>query len=586
MKNLQRLTITIFFWFALYACQTQDPSALNEDQFDQLDSNAAIDPNNLPPSMWSQAQRQASAGYYYLVGEYTAMKGDLKVALDLYRAAYQLDPVEFLAEKYLGTETRLSEGQETLLHAKKMTLLYPKSAYLHLLHGELLIKYREYDEAIVETKRALSLSPGYEKAYIQLVSIYQKKGQLDKSLEAAKTLVNKIPGSVFGWSLLSRIYLHEKKYKKALNAVEKAHRLQSNNPELIILHAYLAEKNNKPKKAVSLYIQFFSRNVKHEEIVSRTILLLKTFGSLDKALNKVEELVQKPRLSGLTSLHIQRVFILWELKRVAEGSKLLKDLVDRNPYSAQLVFFSGMSYERLGNKSQAMEQYKIVPEESDYFIPSQYKISEILREQKRYQEAIEVINKILDHKYASWELYILAANIYGDLNDFEQAIEILKKGYKKYQLKTRLLFMRGVYEEKAKDYEACIETMKEVIAKDPQFSSAYNYLGYLYAERGENLEEAEKLILQALILKPNDGYYLDSLGWVYYMQGKYKMAIKYLQKSVSLLPNEGVILEHLGDAYLAIEEKAKALELYQKALKGNLDESDSKRIKDKINDLK
>ncbi|MFK7825689.1 MAG: tetratricopeptide repeat protein [Oligoflexales bacterium] len=582
---MQRIMTIIFCWLTTLACQTQNETTLNEDQFDQLDNRTAIDPNRLPPSMWSQAQRQASAGYYYLVGEYTAMKGDLKVALDLYKAAYQLDPVEFLAEKYLGTETRISEGQETLLHAKKMTLLYPKSAYLHLLLGELLIKYKEYDDALAETRLALKLNPRYEKAFIQLVSIYQKKGQLEKSLQAAKSLVEKIPGSVFGWSLLSRIYLHKKNYKKALRAVDKAHSLQNNNPELVILYAYLAEKNNRPKKALNLYIQFFRRNVKHEEIVSRTILLLKTFGSLDNALNKVEQLVKKPRLSGLTSLQVQRVFLLWELKRVAEGSKLLKELVNRNPHSAQLVFFSGMSYERLGNKNQAIEQYKIVPEESDYYIPAQYKICQILREQKQYKKAIEVINEILDHKYASWELYILAANIFGDLDEFEQAIQVLQKGYKRYQLKTRLLFMRGVYEEKSKDYEACIETMKEVIAKDPQFSSAYNYLGYLYAERGENLEEAEKLILQALILKPNDGYYFDSLGWVYYMQGKYKQAIKYLQKSVSLLPNEGVILEHLADAYLAIEQKDKALELYQKALKGNLDEADSKRVKDKINDL-
>ena len=586
MKKLKRISLILFAFLAMYACRTKDQSTLKEEEFDQLSNNPAMDPSNLPPSMWSQAQRQASAGYYYLVGEYTAMKGDLKVALDLYKAAYQLDPVEFLAEKYLGTETRLSEGKETLLHAKKMTLLYPKSAYLHLLLGELLIRYKEYDDAITETKRALELNPRYEKAYIQLVSIYQKKGQVDKSLQAASSLVKKIPGSVFGWSLLSRIYLHQKKEKKALEAVHKAHALQNNNPELIILYAYLAEKNNKPKKATNLYFQFFNRNVKHEEIVSRTILLLKTFGSLDKALIKVEELVKKPKLSGLTSLHIQRVFILWELKRVDEGSKLLADLVKSNPHSAQLVFFSGMSYERLGDKNKAIEQYKLVPAQSDYFIPAQYKICQILREQKKYNAAIKVIEEVLDHKYGSWELYILAANIYGDLEKFGQSIEVLNKGYKKYQLKTRLLFMRGVYEEKAKEYEACIETMQKVIAKDPQFSSAYNYLGYLYAERGENLEEAEKLILQALALKPNDGYYLDSLGWVYYMQGKYKKAIKYLQQSVTLLPNEGVILEHLADVYLAIDDKKKALELYQKALKGNLDDKDSKRVKNKINDLK
>lgn len=586
MKKLQLIPIILCAWLVVCACQTQDQDSLSEDQFDQLSNTTPMDPNNLPPSMWSQAQRQASAGYYYLVGEYTAMKGDLSVAMDMYKAAYYLDPVEFLAEKYLGTETKLSDGEETLIHAKKMTLLYPKSAYLRLQLGELLTRHKQYDEALIETKKALELNPSSDSAYIQLVSIYQKQGHLDKSLEAAQSLVKKNPGSIYGWSLISRIYLHQKKYKKALEAIDKAHKLHSNNPELLILYAYLAEENKQHDKAFDLYFQFFKRNVKHEEIVSRTILLLKTFGSLDKALLKVEELTKNPRLSGLNGLHIQRVFILWELKRVAEGSKLLEELVTRNPHSAQLIFFSGMSYERLGDQNKAIEQYMSVPEESDYFIPSRYKVCQILQAQKKFNDAINVIEKLLDHKYASWELYILAANIFGDLNKFEDSIATLNKGYQKYQLKTRLLFMRGVYEEKAKDYQACMKTMREVIEKDPQFSSAYNYLGYLYAERGENLEEAKRLILQALAIKPNDGYYLDSLGWVYYMQGNYQKALEYLSKAVSILPNEGVILEHLADTLLALDEKEKALEYFQKALKGNLDEGDAKRIQEKIDKLK
>ena len=59
---------------------------------------------------------------------------------------------------------------------------------------------------------------------------------------------------------------------------------------------------------------------------------------------------------------------------------------------------------------------------------------------------------------------------------------------------------------------------------------ALNYLGYSYADKGINLEEALALIQKALKLKPDNGYMIDSLGWVYFKMGKHEEAVKALQK--------------------------------------------------------
>ncbi|CAD7783277.1 MAG: Tetratricopeptide repeat protein [Candidatus Methanoperedenaceae archaeon GB50] len=70
--------------------------------------------------------------------------------------------------------------------------------------------------------------------------------------------------------------------------------------------------------------------------------------------------------------------------------------------------------------------------------------------------------------------------------------------------------------------DMCIKEMRQTISLDPNHAEALNYLGYTYAEMGENLEEAERLIKRALEIKPEDGYIIDSLGWVYYQRGEYK----------------------------------------------------------------
>jgi tetratricopeptide (TPR) repeat protein len=127
--------------------------------------------------------------------------------------------------------------------------------------------------------------------------------------------------------------------------------------------------------------------------------------------------------------------------------------------------------------------------------------------------------------------------------------------------------------------------MKEVIRKDPKHSSAFNYLGYLYAEAGINLDEAETLIMKALEIKPNDGYYTDSLGWVYYQKKEYDKALETLLRADQLVPEEGIILEHIGDVYRAMSNLVKAKEYYQKALKGKMESTDVPRIEKKVQEV-
>jgi tetratricopeptide (TPR) repeat protein len=99
---------------------------------------------------------------------------------------------------------------------------------------------------------------------------------------------------------------------------------------------------------------------------------------------------------------------------------------------------------------------------------------------------------------------------------------------------------------------------------------------------GKNLDEAEKLILKALELEPNDGFFIDSLGWVYYQKGDYKRAVSELERAVSLVVDDPTIIEHLGDAYEKLGRQQEALDRYRRALKRVQEEDQSNRIGEKI----
>jgi Flp pilus assembly protein TadD len=93
---------------------------------------------------------------------------------------------------------------------------------------------------------------------------------------------------------------------------------------------------------------------------------------------------------------------------------------------------------------------------------------------------------------------------------------------------------------------------------EPDQPLVLNYLGYSWVEQGERLEEAQDMIRRAVELRPNDGFIVDSLGWVYYRLGKKAEAVVQLERAVELQPEDPVINDHLGDAYWAVGRQREA----------------------------
>jgi tetratricopeptide (TPR) repeat protein len=108
----------------------------------------------------------------------------------------------------------------------------------------------------------------------------------------------------------------------------------------------------------------------------------------------------------------------------------------------------------------------------------------------------------------------------------------------------------------------------------------------MYVERGQNLTEAVQLIKRALDLDPENGYFIDSLGWAYYQQGRYADALKELQRAVSLAKEDPVILDHLADAYIKVGRADDAITAWERALKGDVESGVAGTIKKKLDDAR
>ena len=109
--------------------------------------------------------------------------------------------------------------------------------------------------------------------------------------------------------------------------------------------------------------------------------------------------------------------------------------------------------------------------------------------------------------------------------------------------------------------------------------NAYNYLGYMWADKGVHLQESLELIQEALKLDPDNGAYLDSLGWVLYRLGRYDEALPYLRHAVETLQKEdrqddATVLDHLAEVLLKLGKRDEAILALKRAVQADPDNKD------------
>jgi tetratricopeptide (TPR) repeat protein len=173
-----------------------------------------------------------------------------------------------------------------------------------------------------------------------------------------------------------------------------------------------------------------------------------------------------------------------------------------------------------------------------------------------FDKAITDIRSLLKGGAEDREVYLRIGIIYTRGKRWSDALEALAKAQQlssKPEEKAYVDFLRGDLYQRQKMFDQAEGEFKKVLAvtapTDPQAAATLNYLGYMNADRGVKLDESLNFIKQALTLEPNNGAYLDSLGWAYFKLGKYDLAEENLTKAESHMGTDPTVQEHLGDLY-------------------------------------
>ena len=235
---------------------------------------------------------------------------------------------------------------------------------------------------------------------------------------------------------------------------------------------------------------------------------------------------------------------------------------------------------------KAGESYQSVNDDSALKWAVRLRTANALAELERIDDAAEEFRLMAIERPGRTDPLISLADMFRRDERYLEAIDAYDQAFARIPtLEKRhwtLLYARGMSLERAKLWERAETDFLRALELEPDQPLVLNYLGYSWVEMGMNLSRARAMIETAVEQRPNDGYIVDSLGWVLYRLGEFEEAARFLERAAELRPIDPVILDHFGDGLWRVDRRDEARFQWQRALSFDPEEELAVAISEKL----
>ncbi len=530
--------------------------------------------------------------------------------------------------------------QKAIEQYEALVRLDPKEINNYVMLGRLYRLGNQDAKAEAVFKKALGSDPNSKPALSYLAQLYADRGQYKAAIEA----LERIPESERDSQTLGMLglaYAQAHDYGRAISTYRQALKDDPDNQDLRRYYAEALMATGKTSEARDELEQILKADPEDGSTYLRLGHLDRVEGRFDEARQELAK--AKTLLPDNAEVVFEQVLLEDAVGNDDQAIQMLQGLLKDSarpdgqytPAEAnnRAIFLErlGMIYRQQEKYDQALAVFRQIVALGQAQAPrGEALIVETLRLNRQPEKAIDEVNAALQTYPKDRSLITLRASLIGEQGHVEEAVQSLEglmkdhprdveaqlaiaevysqaKRYgdaeraaqkalamsSKADDQENALFMLGSIYEREKKYDRAEEQFKKVLAADPLNGPAANYLGYMLADRGVRLEESVKYIQKALELDPNNGAYLDSLGWAYFKMHRLDLAEGPLEKAARLITDDPTILEHLGNLHLALgkeklaeQEWERALKEWPKAVSSDFDAAEAARLQKKLDELK
>lgn len=526
--------------------------------------SSRADDNELRKSFLNGHFSEGFAGSF-LASQYARRSGDFESSAEYLKNAYEKSPDDLdLAKQLEGTLLLAGHVDDAVKIAKVIYAAKPDDAVSALLLSLEAEQSGDSEKSLSILNTSFKTSDGQlwlplVKAWLELKQKTLKKpvqiGSIKSATGRAAMIVH------YHLALVNDMAGFE---SAAVTNFQSA--AAEENPPVRVMQALYEfyERNKKPAKLkpiVETYLaqhpDFAREDIAVHNVHEGIAEVLFTMGSIMLSANLNQDAIIYLRLA----LYLKPDFPLVQLtlgdcysdmEQYASANEIYSHINSSHRLYKSAQINQAVNYHRMGDISKAVELLDKLAENKDSRYLALVTKGDILRENLRFENAVNA--------------YSDAINMVGNLESQHWG----------------LLFARGASQERLKNWNQAEQDLEKALKLSNDQPEVLNYLGYLWLERGQHVDQAKKMINRAFDQRPNDPQIMDSMGWAYYLTGEYGKAATLLEKAVDLIPSDPTVNNHLGDVYWQQGRKTEARFQWERSLTFAPDPDEAEAIRRKL----
>lgn len=440
-----------------------------------------------------------------------------------------------------------------------------------------LLRLKKMEKAIELLTKAAALPDASGSVWARLGLAYSMAGKRDLAIAANRKAIRKNPENLAGYQYLAQLYLQDNQADEGIKILDEAAKQTKADAvylidlgETYMMIARAGKLDAVKSRALDAFKRAAALRPTNPALLQRLADGLGFLGDTEAAARLYSELLERmPKLPGIRERLVELL-----IRRQDRTNAIihLRTLVGDNPTSPQFNYLLGTLLFEEKQPKEGAEYLNRALRFNSNFEPAYYDLAAAQINLKKPEDALETLDRARKKFQANFVCEFYSALAHSQLKDHTNALrfftsaEVIARAKETNRLTHTFYFQLGSAYERSRKFKEAETYFRKSLAMSPDFAEALNYLGYMWADRGENLQEAREMIEKAVKLEPKNSAFLDSLGWVLYKLDKPQDALKYMQKAIENNEEpDATLYEHLGDIYSALHKADQARQAFQKA---------------------
>jgi tetratricopeptide (TPR) repeat protein len=506
---------------------------------------------------------------HYINGSIHEMKGEYAEAILEYQDALRYDPNEAVYFALSKDYSALNRHTLAIESGRKAVGLAPGNLEYRRNLADVYIRAYELDSAAAQFEEIVRRDSSNIAPWYNLARLYQGRKPL-KALEVYQEITRR-----FGpeWEVLLQIAeLHNtlQQFDEAAGSLQKMLELDPGNVELkrTLAQTYVREKEY--DKAIVVYRELREVQPDNLEYLSEMASVYLMKKEYEEAADLFEVVLAQDTVSVESKLRIGEVYF-GQLENdstlVPVARSIFERIRDAHPQDWRAYWFLGAIGAVSRNDSLSIPNFRKVTELAGWNADGWVYLSSVFLERNNFNEVVTILESALKVVPDDYRVNFFLGVAYSRLGRNEDAARVLERARELNADDVGVLSQLALVYDNMQRHDESDRLYEEALKKDPDNHLLLNNYSYSLSERRLQLDRALEMSRKAVEAQPKNSSYLDTLGWIFFQLGEYREAEEYISRAIEEGDVSAVVHEHLGDVYFMLQDRDRALEQWNIALR-------------------